>query len=266
VLADHAPLLLPVAHDALTARLIQFAGYPAYQAGGFDLMGTRPLRPGVDRTRYWEHRAVVWDAIAASDLPVLVDAHAGCNDPQQAAQTVRDYEAIGASAIALSDQPRPAGGGHASSRPLPPAAPMESMLRAAAGARRSPDTFLLARTAAADADHPDDALRRAERYLSAGADGVHVDAGRRPEDLERTARALRGAPLATTILADGGGMPWVAPADLHRLGFSMILYPTTVIFGVTRAIQRTLKGLRHVGRCARGPVSFGTPPTTTTNG
>jgi 2-methylisocitrate lyase-like PEP mutase family enzyme len=46
-------------------------------------------------------------------------------------------------------------------------------------------------------------------------------------------------------------MPWIAPAELHRLGFSMILYPTTVIFGVTRAIRRTLKGLRHVGHCAR---------------
>jgi 2-methylisocitrate lyase-like PEP mutase family enzyme len=258
VLAEHAPLLLPVAHDALTARLIEFAGYPAYQAGGFDLMGTRPARPGVDRTRYWEHRAVVWDAIAASDLPVLVDVQGGCHDAKQAAQTVRDYEAIGASAIALSDQPRSADGGDASPRQLLPAAPMESMLRAAAAARRDPDTFLLARTGAGDASHLDDALRRAELYLSAGADGVHVDPGRRPEDLERTGRALKGAPLATTILGDGGGTPWVAPAELHRLGFSMILYPTTVIFGVTRAIQRTLKGLRHVGRCARSPVSHGT--------
>jgi 2-methylisocitrate lyase-like PEP mutase family enzyme len=53
-------------------------------------------------------------------------------------------------------------------------------------------------------------------------------------------------------------MPWIAPAELHRLGFSMILYPTTVIFGVTRAIQRTLKGLRRVGHCARGAASHGT--------
>jgi 2-methylisocitrate lyase-like PEP mutase family enzyme len=251
VLAEHAPLLLPVAHDALTARLIQFAGYPAYQAGGFDLMGTRVARPGIDRTHYWEHRALAWDAIAASDLPVLVDLHDHGHDPTTVAQSVRGYEVIGASALALDDRAVSAAGGRASPGQVLPAGTMESMIRAAAAARRNPETFLLARTSADDPRRLDEALRRAERYLSAGADGVHVDAVHRPEELERTGRALRGAPLAATVLADGAAMPWIAPAELHRLGFSMILYPTTVIFGVTRAIRRTLKGLRHVGHCAR---------------
>jgi 2-methylisocitrate lyase-like PEP mutase family enzyme len=222
-------------------------------------MGTRVARPGVDRTHYWEHRAVAWDAIAASDLPVLVDAHDGCRrEAKEVVQAVRGYEAIGASAIALDDRAVSTGGKHASPEPVLPTGTMESMLRAAAAARRSPDTFLLARTNAGGPSGLEEALRRAERYLSAGADGVHLDALHQPEQIERTGRALGGAPLATTVLADGGSMPWIAPAELHRLGFSMILYPTTVIFGVTRAIQRTLKGLRRVGHCARGAASHGT--------
>jgi 2-methylisocitrate lyase-like PEP mutase family enzyme len=250
VLAEHAPLLLPVAHDALTARLIQFAGYPAYQAGGFDIMPHPVARAGAGRGREWEHRAVVWDAIAASELPVLVDVHYDQADVKDVAQSVRGYEEIGASALLLEDHAVPAGRGHAVPRQVLPAGAMESRLRAAAAARRSPDTFVLARTDAGTTNGLDEALRRAERYLSAGADGVHVDAVHDPADLERTGRALKGAPLATTILTEGGSTPWVTPAELYRLGFSMILYPTTVIFGVTRAIQRTLKGLKHVGRCA----------------
>jgi 2-methylisocitrate lyase-like PEP mutase family enzyme len=180
-----------------------------------------------------------------------VDLHDHGHDPTTVAQSVRGYEVIGASALALDDRAVSAAGGRASPGQVLPAGTMESMIRAAAAARRNPETFLLARTSADDPRRLDEALRRAERYLSAGADGVHVDAVHRPEELERTGRALRGAPLAATVLADGAAMPWIAPAELHRLGFSMILYPTTVIFGVTRAIRRTLKGLRHVGHCAR---------------
>lgn len=258
VLEEHAPVLLPVAHDALTARLIEFAGYPAYQAGGFDLLGTRVAPPGVDRTRYWEHRAIVWDAIAASELPVLVDVQDGHRDEREVAQTVRGYEAIGASAILLEDRGVPGCRGHTVPRQVLPTEVMESKLRAAAAARRNPDTFLLARTDAGDPNNLDEALRRAERYISAGADGVSIDAVHHPEALERTSRALKGIPLATTILGDGGSTPWIAPEEIHRLGFSMILYPTTVIFGVARAIQRTLKGLRHLGRATRGAASHAT--------
>jgi 2-methylisocitrate lyase-like PEP mutase family enzyme len=50
VLDQYAPLLLPVAHDALTARLIQLAGYPAYQIGGFALVGARFARRDIDLT------------------------------------------------------------------------------------------------------------------------------------------------------------------------------------------------------------------------
>jgi 2-methylisocitrate lyase-like PEP mutase family enzyme len=89
----------------------------------------------------------------------------------------------------------------------------------------------------------DEALRRADLYLKAGSDGVYVEALHSIEELERTGSVLKGALLATSILEGGGETPWIDPKELYRLGFSMILYPTSVIFRVTRAIQRALEDL-----------------------
>src|SRR5208282_3152500 len=65
-LQESAPLLLPVAHDALTARLIELAGYPAYQIGGFALVGSRFAYPDIDLAQFGENSAVMRDTIAAS--------------------------------------------------------------------------------------------------------------------------------------------------------------------------------------------------------
>ena len=112
VLEQHAPLLLPVAHDALTTQLIQLAGYPAYQIGGFALVGARFAHPDIDLTHYREHSAIIRDIIAACDLPVLVDANDGYGDVKNVTYTVQGYEVMGASAIFLEDQVAPKRCGH----------------------------------------------------------------------------------------------------------------------------------------------------------
>src|SRR5438552_8062492 len=88
VLERHAPLQLPAAHDALTAKLIEDAGFHAYQIGGFALVGARHAMPDVDLTRFAEQAAGVRDIIAASALPVLVDADDGYGDAKNVTHTV----------------------------------------------------------------------------------------------------------------------------------------------------------------------------------
>ena len=64
------------------------------------------------------------------------------------------------------------------------------------------------------------------------------------EQLEKVGQRLRGAPLATSILEGGGRTPWMDPKDFAALGYSMLLYPTTVIFRVARAIQKAVEDLK----------------------
>lgn len=83
VLESEKLLQLPAAHDALTARLIELAGFKAYQIGGFALCGSRFADPDVDLQLFEEKHGGVRDIVAASSLPVLVDADDGYGDAKR---------------------------------------------------------------------------------------------------------------------------------------------------------------------------------------
>lgn len=237
-------LRLPAAHDALTAKLIERAGFPAYQVGGFALVGARYGRPDVDLEHFGEKNRAVQDVVDGCALPVLVDADEGYGDVKNVTRTVRGYEALGAAAIFFEDQEAPKKCGHMADKKVVPVEQMVAKVRAAIAARQDRDTFILARTDAIEPEGMDSALRRAEAYLEAGADGVYVEGPRSIEEIEQVAQVLRGAVLATSVLERGGVTPWLAPEDFQALGYSMILYPTTVLFGIARTIETVLRNLR----------------------
>jgi 2-methylisocitrate lyase-like PEP mutase family enzyme len=247
VLDREGLLLLPSAHDALTARLAELAGFPAIQCGGFSRSAARHGLPDLDLTHFGEASAAVRDILAATALPVLVDGDDGYGDVKNVARTVRGYESLGASALFIEDQVAPKKCGHMAGHQVVPPELMEAKIQAAVAARQSPDFFLLARTDAIEPEGVDSALIRAERYLVAGADGVYLEGPRIVGDLEKIGSAFKGTPLATSIMEGGGKTPWVHPDDLKAMGFTMILYPTTVLFRMTYAIREALGQLRNGG-------------------
>src|SRR5258708_38654053 len=89
LLEKDAPLLLPAAHDGLSARLIERAGFKAYQVGGFALDGARHGFPDIDLTHYGEKSAAVREIIGESSLPVLIDGDDGYGDVKNVTRTVR---------------------------------------------------------------------------------------------------------------------------------------------------------------------------------
>jgi 2-methylisocitrate lyase-like PEP mutase family enzyme len=243
VLRHHAPLLLPAAHDALTARLIERAGFPAYQIGGFALVGAMHAVPDIDLEHYGENGAAAREIIEACALPVLIDGDNGYGDVKNVTRTIRGYEAMGASAIFIEDQKAPKRCGHMDNKQVVSADEMEKKVRAAVAARHDQDFFILARTDALAPLGVDEAIDRAKRYIDAGADGAYVEGPTSRGELEQIGRALGDTPLAVSVLEGGGKTPWLPPAEFARMGYSMILYPTTVLFRVARAIERALDDL-----------------------
>src|SRR5205823_5363891 len=131
--------------------------------------------PDIDLIHYYEIEEAVRQIAAASGLPFLVDAGDGFGDVKNVTRTVRGLEAVGASAIFIEDQTAPVSCGQMGKKQVVPDEEMVGKLRAAAAARRDPDTFLLARTDARASDGVPEAIRRAEVYRDAGADGVYVE-------------------------------------------------------------------------------------------
>jgi 2-methylisocitrate lyase-like PEP mutase family enzyme len=183
------------------------------------------------------------DVMAASRLPVLVDGDDGYGDVKNVTRTIRTYEDMGASAIFIEDQRAPKRCGHMAGKDVVPTELMEQKLRAAAAARRSKDTFLIARTDARAVHGLDEALRRGERYLKAGADGLFIEAPESLDELREVGAAFRGVPQLANML-EGGRTPLLAPADLHAMGFAMIGYPTSLIFRVAHTIEKALADMK----------------------
>ena len=243
-LSKETPLLMPVAHDGLTAKLIEQAGFTACQVGGFAVAGTRFGHPDIDLTHFYERLAAVRDIMAATDLPILVDADDGYGDVKNVTHTVRSYISAGVQGVFIEDQQAPKECGHMDNKKVVPTEEMVAKVKAAVAAKEKREFFVLARTDALAPEGVDSAIRRGEQYLKAGADGIYVEGPTSEKELEQIGKAFKGEQLATSILENGGKTPWLAPKEFGKLGFTMLLYPTTILFRVAHAIREAAKNLR----------------------
>lgn len=243
VLARCRPLVLPGAYDALSARLIEQAGFEAMVIGGFPLVGARYGLPDIGLVGLAEMAAGVQDIIRATRIPALVDADQGYGDVRSVTRTVRIYESLGAAALLLEDQVVPKRCGHLAGKQVVSAAEMERKVRAAVAARSRRDLFIIARTDARMTLGLDEALRRAERYVRAGADGIFVEAPESMQELETIARSLDVPQMCNMLI--GGRTPIVPAQVLHEMGFRMIVHGTTLIKRVAKVLQTTLTALRE---------------------
>jgi 2,3-dimethylmalate lyase len=242
LLRPDEPLLLPGAYDALSARLIQQAGFSAYCVGGFGLVGSRYGLPDVGVVGLGEMAAGIRDIMNACDLPVLIDGDHGYGDVKNVTRTIRVYEAMGAAAIFIEDQVAPKRCGHMAGKDVIPTELMEQKIRAAAAARRNADTFLIARTDARAIHGLDEALRRAERYVRAGADGIFIEAPLTVEELERIGREVE-VPQFCNMLTSGR-TPILTNKELYDMGFEMVVHGITLVMKVAKTMQDALQELK----------------------
>lgn len=241
LVASERPLVLPGAHDALSALLIKEAGFKAFFIGGFPVVGVRYGLPDVGLAGLRDFADAYRDILAVTDLPALVDADNGYGDVKNVVHTVHTLESLGAQALFFEDQVSPKRCGHIAGKSLVPAADMAARIRAATTERRSPDTFILARTDAREVFGLDEALRRGEQYLRAGADGLFIEA---PETVEEMAIIGRSfdVPLLANML-EGGRTPILRPAELEQLGFRIVIYGISLLMRITRTMQETLQDI-----------------------
>jgi 2-methylisocitrate lyase-like PEP mutase family enzyme len=241
------PFVLPGAYDALSAKLIERAGFDGYVIGGFPLVGARYGLPDIGLVGLGEMAEGMRDIIEAVDIPALVDGDHGYGDVKNVVRTMRTYEAMGAGAILLEDQVAPKRCGHAAGKNVVEPGVMEEKLRAAAASRERKDFFLIARTDSRAIHGLDDALRRSERYLKAGADGIFIEAPQGIEELERVANAFDVPQMCNMLI--GGVTPILSNQELYEMGFQMIVHGTTLIKRVARTLELLLADL-HDDRLA----------------
>src|SRR5215475_10800271 len=183
--AEKRLLVIPGGYDALSALLIERAGFDCMFIGGFPVAGARYGVPDIGLKGFADIAEAVRDIIAAADVPVLVDIDDGYGDVKNAVHTVQSYERMGASAVFIEDQAWPKRCGHMAGKKVVPAEIMEAKIKATMAERLDAETLICVRTDARAVLGLDEALRRAERYINAGAEAIFVEAPESIVELER---------------------------------------------------------------------------------
>ncbi len=257
LMAQRDTILAPGAYDALSARLIESAGFPVVYMTGFGIAASMLGRPDVGLTTMSEMVDSARRLVQAVSVPVIADADTGYGNALNVVRTVREYESAGVAGIQLEDQVAPKRCGHMTGRQLISPEEMEGKIRAAVASRRSRDLVIIARTDAREVEGIDKAIARARRYYLAGADMLFVEAPQREEEIELVSRKLSGVPLLFNW-AEGGKTPPVPLSLLQSFGFRIVIFPVGALLAATAAIQRLLEVIKHEGT-PQGGLNQATP-------
>jgi 2,3-dimethylmalate lyase len=242
LLAGPEPVLAPGAYDALSARLVERAGFPAVYMTGFGASASLLGRPDIGLLSFEEMAGHARRLVQAVDVPLIADADDGYGNPLNVMRTVREYSAAGVAALHIEDQVAPKRCGHMEGKEVIDAAEMVEKVRAAVEARGDSPTLIIARTDARATHGLDQALERARSYREAGADLLFVEAPETEDEIEAVATAFPDVPLVFNWV-DGGKTPQLALPRIKALGFALVIYPVTTLFAAAGAVADVLASL-----------------------
>lgn len=235
----------PGAQDALTARLVQQAGFPAIYMTGFGATATRVGTPDLGLLTQTEMTTHARDMVRVVDIPVIADADTGYGGPANIVRTVEEYIQAGVAAIHLEDQMAPKRCGQLAGVRLISAEENVRRLRCAVAARGEKDLLLIARTDAMPAAGAQEAIRRAKMYRDTGVDLVFVDGIKTIAEVEAVARHVEGPKVVSIV--DGNETTSLTAKDLEDLGFSVVFYALSTLFSAVKAMSDTLEVLMRDG-------------------
>lgn len=241
LIAAGEPIRIPGAHDVLSAKLIEQAGFPAILVSGFGLSASSLGLPDMGIYTRNDNVGVVRNVVMATTVPLMADIDEGYGAALGVMRTVREFELAGASSITLEDQRFPKHCPLIDQREdLLSIEEATGKLRAAVAARTDPSMLIIART---DARTMEEAIARAKAYADAGADLVKpISAAARSVQCLREVRDACGKPLSISMVG------WLADdeAVLRTLGgvVAIATYPMLALMTAVHAMQSNLAALR----------------------
>jgi 2-methylisocitrate lyase-like PEP mutase family enzyme len=248
ILTPGAAVLLPGAANALTARVIEDAGFSALYVTGAGIANTYLGMPDIGLTTATEIADHVWRIRDAVSIPLIVDADTGFGNALNVQRTVRLLERAGAGAIQLEDQVFPKRCGHFEGKDVIPASEMVKKLQAAVEARQHDSTLILARTDAHAIEGLSGALERAAMYREAGADLLFVEAPQTAGELGAIPSRVPGRHICNLVF--GGKTPLLPRGQLAEMGYAGVLYANAALQAAVKAMVRVLGHLHGSGSLA----------------
>ncbi len=241
-------IVAPGAYDALSARLVEKAGFPAVYLTGYGTAAGLLGRADVGLLTMNEMVTQVRNMVKAVSVPVIADADTGYGGVLNVMRTVEEYEAAGVAGLHLEDQMFPKRCGHMEGKQVVPLAEHLGKIKAAVKVRKDPNLVIIARTDARAVNGLEDAIARGQAYAAAGADLIFVDAPQSLEELKTIAREIPVPVMGNAV--EGGKTPFLSIQEWEQLEYKLVIYPVSALFAATRAVQKVLQQLKESGTTA----------------
>lgn len=241
------PVLLPGVYDALTARLASEAGFDVLFVSGYSVSASKLGAPDYGYLTQTEVADAAKAVCGATSAPVIVDADTGYGNALNVIRTCRLFDQAGAAGLFLEDQEWPKKCGHFGGKRIVERDEWLAKLRAVLDLRdEGVDLFLVARTDARGAESLTEAIERAKAARDLGVDAIFVEAPESADELERVATEV-GDVTRVANMIEGGRTPLLDAAELHDLGFDLIVTPLTALFAAARGVREALSVLHEKG-------------------
>jgi 2-methylisocitrate lyase-like PEP mutase family enzyme len=249
-------LVMPCCFDALSARLIELAGFPLTFMSGFAVSAARLALPDTGLISYAEMLDQGRNILDAVSIPVIGDGDTGYGNPMNVRRTVEGYARSGFAGIMIEDQLAPKRCGHTRGKEIVGRSEALARIKAAVEAReRGSDILIMARTDARATHGMEEAMWRMQAFADLGADIMFLEAPRDEAEMSAFCEQVPGPKMANML--EEGATPMLSPARLHEIGYRIAAYPLTLLNSAVYAMREALTDLK-IGHTPTRRVDFAT--------
>ena len=245
ILDEVGALAFPGIYDTLSAKIAEKVGFPMGFVSGYSLAASTIGEPDfglLTQTEVVERARHICNSV---NIPIIVDADTGYGNPLNVYRTVKDLIAAGAAGCFLEDQVWPKKCGHMRNKKVIEREQYLQKIKAAVEAKGDNDFFIVARTDAEAVLGLEEAITRVEMARELGADGSFVEAPGSLEQLKEIGRRVSKPMVANMI--EGGKTPVLPKEELEEMGFQLILYPLTGLYGAAASMRSLFEKLKQDG-------------------
>lgn len=267
-MTDKAPLSLaqrlkqpglisaPGVFEMVSAKIADSMGFDALYMTGFGVVASHLGLPDAGLATYSDMIGRVRQIAGGTRTPLMADGDTGYGGLLNVDFTVRGYEDAGAQAIQIEDQEFPKKCGHTPGRRVVPIEDAVRKIKVAAAARSSKDFLIIARTDARTAHGLDEALRRAEAFLNAGADILFVESPESVEEMHTIGQTFDVPLLANMV--ESGRTPVLTRRQLEEIGYRIAIFPVSGLLATSAVLRSVYGEILATGSTANWPGEMDT--------
>ena len=238
---------LPGCYDCITAMIAYKAGFPALYLTGAGMSLTTTGYPDVNTISYSEVKQIVENIRTEVSIPMMVDIDTGFGGPLNINRLVKEFDLLDIATVQIEDQKAPKRCGHELGRVVVSPDEMVKRIQMIRDSRKNGDTgmVIVARTDSRTKLGLDEAIRRANIYLEAGADIIFVESPESYDEIKKVTKEIHG-PIVYNNVA-GGRSPFLSKKELEDIGVKLAIYPNSMTGIVVNACTKAMKVLKEQG-------------------